>query len=94
MTRGAECDQVLIGVVAGVAAELFVMDFQVRHRSAGLAPPAIAPQNLLPTTRVCYAVKPRYFWANPVHERFLALGSRGMLAFCSPGRRLKNLVIE
>jgi hypothetical protein len=48
MTRGAECDQVLIGVVAGVAAKLFVMVFQVRHRSAGLAPPAIAPQNLLP----------------------------------------------
>jgi hypothetical protein len=37
----------LIGVVAGVAAKLFVMDFQVRHRAGGLAPPAVAEQNLL-----------------------------------------------
>jgi len=30
----AQRDQVLRGIVTGVAAELFVMDFQVRHRAA------------------------------------------------------------
>jgi hypothetical protein len=41
MARGAECYQVFFGVVAGVAAKLFVVDFQVGHRAAGLTSPAI-----------------------------------------------------
>jgi hypothetical protein len=48
MARGAKRDQVLFGIVAGMAAKLFVMDLQVRHRAARLTPPAVAPQNLLP----------------------------------------------
>ena len=45
---GTERDQVLFGVVARMAAKLFVMDFQVRHRAARLTPPAVATQHLLP----------------------------------------------
>jgi hypothetical protein len=59
MTRGAEGDQVFFGVVAGVAAKLFVMDFQVRHRSARLASPAIATQHLLPKTLVGIGIQPQ-----------------------------------
>jgi hypothetical protein len=47
MASTAECDQIFLGITAGVAAEFLVMDFQVRHRAAGLTPPAIATQNPL-----------------------------------------------
>ena len=49
---GTERDQVLFGVAAGMAAKLFVMDFQVRHRAARLTAPAVAAQHLLPETLV------------------------------------------
>jgi hypothetical protein len=48
MAFGAKSDQVLLGIVARVAAKPFVVDFQVRHRAARLTPPAIASQDLLP----------------------------------------------
>jgi hypothetical protein len=48
VASSAHRDQILLGVMAGMAAKLFVVDLQVRHRSARLTPPAIAPQNLLP----------------------------------------------
>ena len=47
VARGTERDQVLFSVMAGVAAKLFVMNFKVRHRAAGLTTPAIATQYLL-----------------------------------------------
>jgi hypothetical protein len=42
MALRAEGDQVLLGVVAGMAAKLFVVDLQVRHRAARLTPPRAA----------------------------------------------------
>jgi hypothetical protein len=45
-------DQVLLGVVARVAAKLFVVNIQVRHRATRLTPPAVAVQNLLPQSFV------------------------------------------
>ena len=47
MACGAECDQVLLGIVAGMTPKSFVMSLQVRHRAARLTPPAIATQHLL-----------------------------------------------
>lgn len=47
MTFRTERDQVLLRVIAGVAAKLFVMNFQIRHRAERLTPPAIPLQNLL-----------------------------------------------
>jgi len=47
MAREAERDQVFFGVMTGVAAKLFVMDFQVCHCAAKLTPPPIATQDLL-----------------------------------------------
>jgi hypothetical protein len=42
-------DQVLFGIIAGLAAKLFVVDLQVRDRAVRLTPPAIPTQNLLLT---------------------------------------------
>jgi hypothetical protein len=42
VARSAKCDQIFFAIVAGVAAELFVMNFQVGHASAELASPAVA----------------------------------------------------
>jgi hypothetical protein len=41
----AECtqrDEIQLGIVTRVAAEFFMLNFQIRHRTAGLAAPAIA----------------------------------------------------
>jgi hypothetical protein len=48
VARRAKCNKVLVGIIAGLAAKLFVVNLQVRHRAARLTPPAIATQNLLP----------------------------------------------
>ena len=48
VARSAHRNQVLFAIIAGVAAKLFVMDLQVRHRAARLTPPGIATQDLLP----------------------------------------------
>ena len=48
VARSTKHYEVLLGVVSGLAAELFVVDFQVRHRATRLTAPAIAAQNLLP----------------------------------------------
>ena len=47
VARSAKRNEVLLGVIAGLAAKFLVVDFQVRHRAAQLTPPAVAPQNLL-----------------------------------------------
>ena len=52
VTSVAKRDQVLFGVVAGVAAKFFVVDFQVHHRATRLTSPAIAKQDLLPISLV------------------------------------------
>jgi hypothetical protein len=48
MAGGTEGDEVLLGIVATVVAKLFVVDLQIRHRTARLTSPCIAMQNLLP----------------------------------------------
>jgi hypothetical protein len=59
VTHGTERDEVPLGVIAGVAAKLFVMDFHVRHRSARLIPPAIATQHLLAKVFVGHCIQPK-----------------------------------
>ena len=48
MASDTQCNQVSFGIISGVATKLPVMDFQIRHCTARLAPPAIAAQDLLP----------------------------------------------
>jgi len=91
----AKRDQVLFGIVAGMAAKLFVMDLQVRHRAARLTPPGIAAQDLLPQPVVRRRIQPqvRKFWASRAHDAFSLRPSRNA-CLCSSGRNRKNLVSE
>ncbi len=59
VAEGAEGDQVFFGVVARVAAKLLVMNLQVRHRAAGLTPPAIAAKHLVAELFVRIEVQPQ-----------------------------------
>jgi hypothetical protein len=43
----AERHQVFFGVISGPTAESLVMDVEIRHRSAVLAPPVITLKHLL-----------------------------------------------
>jgi hypothetical protein len=90
-----ESDQVFLGILAGVAAKLFVVDFQVRHRAALLTPPPVATEDLLPQSFVGLGVEPQAhgLWANRAHDAFSFRPPRNA-CLCSPGRNLKNLVIE
>ena len=58
MTIETEGDQIVLTILAGVAAKLFVMDFKVGHGTAQLASPAISPQYLLAELLVILLLKP------------------------------------
>ena len=58
MTCIANSKEVLFRIVAGVAAKLFVMDFQVCHCAAQLTSPAIATQHLLAQIFVQSRIQP------------------------------------
>ena len=51
MHNGVACrtkrNQILLRIVAGLTAELFVMDFKIRHCAAQLASPSVATQHLI-----------------------------------------------
>jgi hypothetical protein len=48
MTRSAQRDQILIGVLSALATLLYVVYVQVGSCPAGLTSPRIAPQNFVP----------------------------------------------
>ena len=95
MTVRTKCDQVVLRIVTGLTAKLFVMDLQVRHGAARLTPPAIAPQHLLLQSLVRHRIQSqgRGFWTNRAHDAFSLTAARNACR-CSSGRNLKNLVIE
>ena len=88
---GAKRDQVLLGIIAALAAKFLVVNLQVRPGAAALAPPAVTPQYLFPELFVQLGIKPhsRLFGPNPVHEAFSVTSCRKACR-CSPGRNLKN----
>lgn len=47
MTSSAEGNQILLGIMPKLAAKLFVVNLEVGHCAAGLAPPAVATQHLV-----------------------------------------------
>jgi hypothetical protein len=95
MTCNADGNEILFRVVAGVAAKLFVMDFQVRHRTARLTTPAIATQDLPSQVLVGWRIEPQgcRFWTSGAHDTFSLSPPRNACR-CSTGRNLKNLIIE
>jgi len=59
VARSAHGYKVLLGITARVTTKLFVVNFQVRHRAAGLTPPAVATQHLLAQTFVRDRIQPK-----------------------------------
>src|ERR1035441_2916178 len=59
MASVAQCDEVLFGIVAGVATKFLVMNLKIRHRTARLTSPAVATQDLLPKSVVCNRIQPQ-----------------------------------
>jgi hypothetical protein len=43
----AQRDQILLGIVAGMAAKLLVVNLKIRHRAARLASPAIPAEHFV-----------------------------------------------
>ena len=44
----AKCDEIFLGILPGLAATLFVVNFKIGHRAARLASPAIPAEHLIP----------------------------------------------
>jgi hypothetical protein len=70
VASGAKGDQVLLGIVAGLAAKLFVMHFKIGHRAARLASPAVAAENSVEKLVVQFAVQAEAWslWSEAIHE--------------------------
>jgi hypothetical protein len=51
-------DQIPLLIPTGVAAKLLVVDFKVRHRTAKLTAPAIAPQYLFAELLITFLLNP------------------------------------
>jgi hypothetical protein len=69
VTIKAKRDQIAFTIPARVAAELFVVDFEVGHRTAQLTSPAISAQHLLSKILVILLLEPdrRLFRHNLLH---------------------------
>ena len=88
---GTECYQILLRIIAGLAAESFVMDFKIGHCATRLASPAIATQHLAAESVVLVGIEPqaRMFRSDPSHDAFSTTRCIN-LCLSSPGRNLKN----
>jgi hypothetical protein len=58
MAHRADRYQVLRGVFTSVAAELLMVDFQIRHRAAQLTAPAVSAQHFMSQILVGDRIKP------------------------------------
>ena len=95
VTCGTERDEVLFGIVSGLASVSFVMDLKVQPRAASLASPAIPLQDLSTELLVRFGIQPqtRAFRSDRAHEARPFSCSRNACC-CSPGRNLKNCWID
>jgi hypothetical protein len=91
MALPAYGNQVLLGVVAGVAAELFVMEFESGHCAARLASPPITTKHLVTELFVELGIKPqaRLLRSDLIHDAFSFTWCRNV-RLSSPERNLKN----
>jgi hypothetical protein len=69
---GAEGNQILLGVLSGLAAKLFVMNFEIGHRAARLASPAITAEHVVTklVVRVWIQAQAWLLGSKLVHEAF------------------------
>jgi hypothetical protein len=52
----AESNQILAGIIAGLAAKLSVVNLQIGHRAARLASPAIPAEHFVPKLIVQFGI--------------------------------------
>jgi|SRR5271156_3345758 len=95
MARGAQRDQVFLRIGSRMAPELPVVHLEIRHRATGLAPPVVATQDLLSQRPIRRGIQPQPGRVGPhrAHDVFSPRPPRNACC-CSPGKNLKNLVIE
>jgi hypothetical protein len=74
VARRTKRDQVLLAIIPGMTAKLFVMNFKVRHGTARLASPTIAAEDLISELFVRLGIKSQgnAFWSNRVHDAVVA----------------------
>src|SRR5579872_1843224 len=91
MANSTECNQVLLGIIAGLATEFFVMDFKIGHCATRLASPAVATQHLLAESVVQLGIQANacMFQSDSSHDTFSVTWCRNV-CLSSPGRNLKN----
>ena len=58
MTIETKGYQIVLAILAGVAAKFFMVNFKVCHRTAELAAPAVSPQYVLAELLVILLLKP------------------------------------
>jgi hypothetical protein len=70
MALAAQRDQVRLGIVAGTAAKLFVVNLKIRHRAARLASPTVAAEHAVAKLVIRFAVqaKARVLLSDSIHE--------------------------
>jgi hypothetical protein len=95
MAPHADCDQIFLGIVPGLAARLFVVDVEVGHRSARLASPTVAAEHLVAKLVVQFRVQAqvRLLLSDTIHEAFSVARCRKSFR-SSSGRNLNNRRIE
>ncbi len=83
---GAQRDQVMFDVIAGLTAVLKVVYLQVLHGAAELAPPAVAFQHLPMLLAVAVRIKPQWrtLATDFLHQAF-RLTSDKKVSCCGPG---------
>jgi hypothetical protein len=69
MTGGTQRDQVVLGILAQLTAELLVMNFKILQIAARLTSPTIPLQDFAAELLVGLARKPqpRMFWPDSIH---------------------------
>jgi hypothetical protein len=95
MTHRAKRNQILLGIVPGVAAKLFVVDPQIDHGAARLAPPSIPSQYVLAEPFVRLGVKPQSMLLRLEHGHDACLVARcKKVCLSSGGRNLKKRMAQ
>jgi hypothetical protein len=95
VASSAKCDEVFLRIIPGLAAQFPVVNLEIRHGTATLAPPSVPAQHLVPQVFVQFGseAQARTLYRNPVHDAFSVICSTNACR-CSPGRNWKNRAIE
>jgi hypothetical protein len=85
---GTKCYQILLRIIAGLAAEFFVMEFKIGRCATRLASPAVATQHLLAQIVILIGIEPHVHMLIKVDTKTLAeiIINSQCFAYSSDGR--------